>query len=90
MEEIIMQQTENKKSEGRFSSELFGWGESLMAVLVFFVVVFTFFVRLIGVEIHRLAGRAKDMGSAAVFFALLILAAAWGLIALPALWALFF
>ena len=41
-----MQQTENKKSEGRFSSELFGWGESLMAVLVFFVVVFTFFVRL--------------------------------------------
>ena len=35
-----MQQTENKKSEGRFSSELFGWGESLMAVLVFFVVVF--------------------------------------------------
>ena len=45
-----MQQTENKKSEGRFSSELFGWGESLMAVLVFFVVVFTFFVRLIGVD----------------------------------------
>jgi len=41
-------------------------------------------------EIHPLAGRAKDMGSAAVFFALLILAAAWGLIALPALWALFF
>ena len=50
MEEIIMQQTENKKSVGRFSSELFGWGESLMAVLVFFVVVFTFFVRLIGVD----------------------------------------
>ena len=45
-----MQQTENKKREGRFSSELFGWGESLMAVLVFFVVVFTFFVRLIGVD----------------------------------------
>ena len=45
-----MQQTENKKSEGRFSSELFGWGGSLMAVLVFFVVVFTFFVRLIGVD----------------------------------------
>ena len=44
----------------------------------------------IGMEIHPLAGRAKDMGSAAVFFALLILAAAWGLIALPALWALFF
>ena len=45
-----MQQTENKKSEGRVASELFGWGESLMAVLVFFVVVFTFFVRLIGVD----------------------------------------
>ena len=45
-----MQQSENKKSEGRFSSELFSWGESLMAVLIFFVVVFTFFVRLIGVD----------------------------------------
>ncbi len=48
-----MQQTqteEKKKAEGRFSSELFGWGESLMAVLIFFVVVFTFFVRLIGVD----------------------------------------
>ena len=45
--------TENEKeAEGRFSSELFGWGESLMAVLVFFVVVFTFFVRLIGVDGH--------------------------------------
>ena len=39
-----------KKNEGRFSSELFGWGESLMVVLIFFVVVFTFFVRLIGVD----------------------------------------
>ena len=42
--------TEKKKPEGRFSSELFSWGESLMAVLIFFVVVFTFFVRLIGVD----------------------------------------
>ena len=41
---------EKKKVEGRFSSELFGWGESLMTVLIFFVVVFTFFVRLIGVD----------------------------------------
>ena len=39
-----------KKAEGRFSSELFSWGESLMTVLIFFVVVFTFFVRLIGVD----------------------------------------
>ena len=48
-----MQETqteEKKKPEGRFSSELFSWGESLMSVLIFFVVVFTFFVRLIGVD----------------------------------------
>ena len=48
-----MQETQTegkKKQEGRFSSELFGWGESLMVVLIFFVVVFTFFVRLIGVD----------------------------------------
>lgn len=46
-----MQQTEEKKkSEGRFASELFSWGESLMAVLIFFVIVFTFFIRLIGVD----------------------------------------
>ena len=48
-----MQETqteEKKKAEGRFSSELFSWGESLMTVLIFFVVVFTFFVRLIGVD----------------------------------------
>lgn len=44
------QTKEKKKVEGRFSSELFGWGESLMAVLIFFVVIFTFFVRLIGVD----------------------------------------
>ena len=44
------QTEEKKKAEGRFTSELFGWGESLMAVLIFFVVVFTFFVRLIGVD----------------------------------------
>ena len=41
---------EKKKVEGRFSSELFGWGESLMTVLIFFVVVCTVFVRLIGVD----------------------------------------
>ena len=41
---------EKKKSEGRFSSELFSWGESLMVVLIFFVIIFTFFVRLIGVD----------------------------------------
>nr|WP_297175430.1 signal peptidase I [uncultured Agathobaculum sp.] len=49
-----MQETQieekRKRAEGRFSSELFSWGESLMTVLVFFVVVFTFFARLIGVD----------------------------------------
>lgn len=45
-----VQTEEKKKAEGRFASELFSWGESLMAVLIFFVVVFTFFVRLIGVD----------------------------------------
>ena len=29
-------------------------------------------------EHHKLAGRAKDMGSAAVFFSLVIVAAVWG------------
>lgn len=44
------QTEEKKKTEGRFSSELFSWAESLMLVLIFFVIVFTFFVRLIGVD----------------------------------------
>ena len=39
-----------KKAEGRFSSELFSWGESLMTVLIFFVVVFTFFFFFFGVD----------------------------------------
>lgn len=42
----------------------------------------------IGMEVHPLAGRAKDMGSAAVLFALLMGLVAWGFIALPALAAL--
>jgi len=33
-----------------------------------------------GEELHELSGRAKDMGSAAVFFSLLIVAVVWGLI----------
>lgn len=39
-----------------------------------------------GREIHPLSGRAKDMGSAAVLFALAIAAAAWIGIAGPVLW----
>jgi len=34
----------------------------------------------LGAEHHELSGRAKDMGSAAVFFSLAIVAVVWGLI----------
>ena len=34
-------------------------------------------------EFHELAGRAKDMGSAAVFVLLVLMAVSWGLILLP-------
>ncbi len=43
----------------------------------------------IGPEIHPLSGRAKDLGSAAVFIAMGILGMTWILIAGPAIWALF-
>ena len=39
-----------KKHPGRYKSELFNWGESLISVLIFFVIVFIFFVRLVGVD----------------------------------------
>jgi len=39
----------------------------------------------IGDEMHPLAGRAKDMGSAAVLFCLILISATW----LPALWRFF-
>lgn len=42
-----------------------------------------------GNEIHPLAGRAKDMGSAGVFFALIIAAIAWLGIAGPVVWSYF-
>lgn len=38
-----------------------------------------------GSEIHELAGRAKDMGSAAVFVLMVNVALCWGLILLPRL-----
>ncbi len=41
---------EEKKNKGRFSSEIFAWCESLMTVLMVFMIVFTFVLRLIGVE----------------------------------------
>ena len=35
----------------------------------------------VGPEVHELSGRAKDMGSAAVFFSLMLVILSWGLIA---------
>lgn len=40
-------------------------------------------VDLVSPEFHELAGRAKDMGSAAVFFLLLMVGISWVLILLP-------
>ncbi|MEO6075877.1 MAG: diacylglycerol kinase [Dokdonella sp.] len=37
-------------------------------------------------EIHEMAGRAKDMGSAAVFMLMLNVALCWGLIVAPRAW----
>jgi diacylglycerol kinase (ATP) len=39
----------------------------------------------IGLDTHRLSKRAKDLGSAAVLMTLVMLAATWGLVALPSL-----
>jgi len=39
----------------------------------------------IGLDIHRLSKRAKDLGSAAVLIALMMLATTWGLITVPPL-----
>jgi diacylglycerol kinase (ATP) len=39
----------------------------------------------IGLDTHRLSKRAKDLGSAAVLIALLMLTTTWGLVAVPAL-----
>ena len=38
-----------------------------------------------GAEFHELAGRAKDMGSAAVFVLMLNVALTWGVILVPRL-----
>lgn len=43
----------------------------------------------IGPELHELSGRAKDLGSAAVFIAMVIAALVWIGIAGPAIWQLF-
>ena len=61
MQETQTEKKKKKKAEGRFSSELFGWGESPMAVLIFFVVVFTFFVRLIARGPQHHAGEQPEL-----------------------------
>jgi len=40
-------------------------------------------VDLVSPEFNELAGRAKDMGSAAVFFLLIMIPISWGLILVP-------
>jgi diacylglycerol kinase (ATP) len=40
----------------------------------------------VSLENHALSKRAKDLGSAAVFLALVVVAIAWGLIAGPVIW----
>jgi diacylglycerol kinase (ATP) len=40
----------------------------------------------IGTEHHELSGRAKDMGSAAAFFAMLTAGIVWAIIAYDRLW----
>jgi diacylglycerol kinase (ATP) len=40
-------------------------------------------VDLVSPEFHELAGRAKDMGSASVFFLLLMIGVSWALILIP-------
>jgi diacylglycerol kinase (ATP) len=42
----------------------------------------------IGPELHPLSGRAKDLGSAAVFIATVLLIITWAFLALPAIWTL--
>lgn len=54
-QELPQNQEENKKKKekehpGRYKSEIFNWAESLISVMIFFVIVFIFFARLIGVD----------------------------------------
>ena len=52
-----------KEFEPRFTSELFAWGESLMGVLIAFVIIFTFVVRLFGVDGCRCIRRSRTAAS---------------------------
>ena len=41
---------QEEKKKGRFQSSLYDWGEALIISLIFIVLLFTFVVRLIGVD----------------------------------------
>ncbi|WP_417664968.1 diacylglycerol kinase [Pseudidiomarina sp.] len=62
--------------------------ERLVLILTLFILVITELlnsaieavVDRVGPELHELSGRAKDIASAAVFFALVLMGVVWGLI----------
>ena len=56
-------------------------------LLLMLVEILNSAIEAVGPELHPLSGRAKDLGSAAVFIAMIILGVTWLLIAAPALWA---
>lgn len=51
---------EKKKRPGSFGSDVFGWLQALTFALVFLLVVFTFFGRLIGVDGHSMDPTLND------------------------------
>ena len=72
----------------KFKAQLFPIGSVLLLMLVEILnSAIEAVVDRIGPELHPLSGRAKDLGSAAVFIAMIILGVTWLLIAAPALWA---
>ena len=69
-----------------FASNAYEWLVLIIPLLVLLIVellnsAIENTVDRIGDEIHELAGRAKDMGSAAVMFSLVLIAVCWGTIA---------
>lgn len=65
--------------------------EKILLIMTLFIVLITELINSaieavvdrISDEIHPLSGRAKDIGSAAVFLSLLLTAITWGLILVP-------
>ena len=52
---------DKKEKKGRFQSSFFDWGEALIVSLSVIVLLFTFVVRLIGVDGYRLAIRTETV-----------------------------